>query len=148
MRRETVCRSMYSDMSKRTSSIPMTRASWRVTSVLPTPVGPAKRNDPIGFSPSRSPDRAILMAEARVAMAWSWPNTTSLMSRSRVRSTSLSEVETVFDGMRAIFDTTRSISGAPMVLRRREGGTSFCDAPASSMTSIALSGRNRSLMYR
>ena len=86
------------------------------------------------------------MADASVSMALPWPNTTSLMSRSRVRSTSLSDVETVFEGIRAIFDTTCSMSATPMVLRRRDGGSSFCDAPASSMTSMALSGRNRSLM--
>ena len=49
MRRDTVCRSMYSDMSKRTNSTPMAIASWRVTSVLPTPVGPENRNEPTGL---------------------------------------------------------------------------------------------------
>jgi hypothetical protein len=33
---------MYSDMSKRISSTPMMKASWRATSVLPTPVGPRR----------------------------------------------------------------------------------------------------------
>ena len=40
---QTLWRSMYSDMSKRISSSPSSRASWRVASVLPTPVGPASR---------------------------------------------------------------------------------------------------------
>ena len=40
---------MYSDISKRSSSTPITLASWRVTSVLPTPVGPANRKEPIVF---------------------------------------------------------------------------------------------------
>jgi hypothetical protein len=31
------------DMSKRWSGMPMIEASWRATSVLPTPVGPEKR---------------------------------------------------------------------------------------------------------
>ena len=34
---------MYSDMSKRISSMPMVAASCRATSVLPTPVGPQNR---------------------------------------------------------------------------------------------------------
>ena len=34
---------MYSDMSKRVSSMPIDIASWRATSVLPTPVGPENR---------------------------------------------------------------------------------------------------------
>ena len=40
---ETVCRSMYSDMSKRSSSTPSVAASCLATSVLPTPVGPENR---------------------------------------------------------------------------------------------------------
>ena len=64
MRRLTVWRSMYSDMSKRRSSMPMMLASERATSVLPTPVGPANRYEPIGFCGSRRPARAILMAAA------------------------------------------------------------------------------------
>ena len=43
MRRLTVCFSMYSDMSKRSSSMPMRSASCLATSVLPTPVGPENR---------------------------------------------------------------------------------------------------------
>ena len=148
MRRETVWRSMYSDMSKRISSIPIIRASWRVTSVFPTPVGPANRNEPIGFAGSRKPERDILIAAANVSMAWSWPYTTIFRSRSKFRMTSLSDVETVFGGMRAIFDTTCSISATPIVFFRREGGSNLWEAPASSITSMALSGRWRSLMYR
>ncbi|MNN92839.1 hypothetical protein D3C81_2111850 [compost metagenome] len=59
---------MYSDMSKRTSSIPNCSASWRVTSVLPTPVGPANRKLPIGFSGLPNPERDSLMADARLSM--------------------------------------------------------------------------------
>ena len=74
-------------------------------------------------------------------MAASWPYTTILRSRSRVRSTSLSDEETALGGILAILATTPSTSDTPTVLRRFEGGSSFCDAPASSITSIALSGR-------
>src|SRR6185312_9017352 len=55
---------MYSDMSKRTNSMPSCSASWRVTSVLPTPVGPANRKLPIGLSGLPRPERAILIAVA------------------------------------------------------------------------------------
>ena len=102
----------------------------------------------MGLRPSRNPERAILMAAARVSMASSCPYTTIFKSRSRLRRTSLSDVETVLGGMRAIFDTTSSISPTLTTLRRLDGGRSFCRAPASSMTSMALSGRKRSLMYR
>ena len=45
----TVCFSVYSDISKRTSWMPNSWASTRQTSVLPTPVGPTKRSEAMGF---------------------------------------------------------------------------------------------------
>ena len=42
---DTVCLSIYSDISNLISSTPRIFASWRETSVLPTPVGPAKIKD-------------------------------------------------------------------------------------------------------
>ena len=56
-------------MSKRTSSMPSCSASWRVTSVLPTPVGPASRKQPIGFCVSPRPERAILIDAASASIA-------------------------------------------------------------------------------
>ena len=55
---------MYSDMSKRRNSTPITLASWRATSVLPTPVGPANRKAPTGRSGCARPERASLIARA------------------------------------------------------------------------------------
>ena len=137
---------MYSDMSKRNSSTPMMLASWRQTSVLPTPVGPENRNEPIGLPSVFKPARESLMAEARVSMASFWPNTTSFSLVSKSRSASLSDVVTWFEGMRAIFATTCSTSTGPMDFLRRLGVTSSCAAPASSITSMALSGMKRSVM--
>src|SRR5918996_1354277 len=51
---------MYSDMSMRTIASwlsNMNSASARASSVLPTPVGPRKRNTPMGRSGSASPAR-------------------------------------------------------------------------------------------
>src|SRR5205807_612815 len=62
MRRDTVCGSMYSLMSKRMNSTPRATASCLASSVLPTPVGPLKRNEPIGFSGCPRPERESLMA--------------------------------------------------------------------------------------
>src|SRR3979409_2029774 len=53
MRRDTACFSMYSLMSIRTIAScesNMNSASARASSVLPTPVGPRKRKEPIGLS--------------------------------------------------------------------------------------------------
>ena len=63
------------------------------------------------------------------------------------RSTSASVLEIVFGGIRAMVAMVDSTSLTPMVLRRWRSGTSICDAPVSSITSIALSGSLRSWMY-
>src|SRR5258706_383561 len=57
---------MYSDMSKRMSSTPMMKASWRATSVLPTPVGPEKRKLPTGLDGLPRPLHAMVQLEARL----------------------------------------------------------------------------------
>ena len=71
-----MCFSWYSDMSMRTmarSSSNRKSASVRASSVLPTPVGPRNRNEPIGRFGSESParDRRIALATAahRVVLA-------------------------------------------------------------------------------
>ena len=60
---------MYSLMSKRRKGTPKVSASCFASSVLPTPVGPAKRNDPVGFSGLPIPARARLIAFATVSTA-------------------------------------------------------------------------------
>src|SRR3954466_7726635 len=55
---------MYSDMSKRISSMPRMKANCFATSVLPTPVGPENRKEPIGLSGFPRPDRALLFGGA------------------------------------------------------------------------------------
>ena len=58
---------MYSLMSKRRNSTPSAAASCLASSVLPTPVGPANRNEPTGLSGVPSPARDRRMAETTVA---------------------------------------------------------------------------------
>src|SRR6185436_12571914 len=50
-------------------------ARARANSVLPTPVGPRKINDPIGRCGSLSPERARMTASAVAWTASSWPMT-------------------------------------------------------------------------
>ena len=64
--------------------MPMMKDSCFATSVLPTPVGPENKKDPIGLSVLPKPARAILIAEANASIAGSWPNTTFFKSRSMV----------------------------------------------------------------
>ena len=58
----------------------------------------------------------------------------------------MSSFDTVFGGMRAIVAIVASISLTPIVFLRLGSGTSICEAPVSSITSIALSGSLRSWM--
>ncbi len=65
--RATECFSMYSDMSRRTiacSSSNRNSATARASSVLPTPVGPRNRNEPIGRFGSLKPERLRRIAFA------------------------------------------------------------------------------------
>ena len=55
-------------------------------------------------------ERDILIAAASASIAASWPKITSLRLRSRLRSTSRSDVDTFFGGMRAMCATTSSMS--------------------------------------
>ena len=67
-------------------------------------------------------------------------------SRSRFLRAARSSLDTDFGGIRAILAMTASTSRTPMVLRRLFSGSSICDAPTSSITSMALSGSLRSPM--
>ena len=58
----------------------------------------------------------------------------------------MSSATTDLGGIRAMVATTASISLGVMTFLRRDGGTSICIAPTSSITSIALSGSLRSWM--
>jgi hypothetical protein len=139
MRRETACFSMYSLMSKRWNSLPSWRASCFASSVLPTPVGPVKRKQPAGRSGLPSPARDRLIARATRRTASGWPKTTRPRSSSSVRSRSFSDKDACFSGMRAMRATTRSISGRSTTSAGC-AERSLAAAPASSITSTALSG--------
>ena len=74
----TECFSPYSLMSMRTiarSSSNRNSASALASSVLPTPVGPRNRNEPVGRSGSEMPARARRTASDTARTASSWPTT-------------------------------------------------------------------------
>ena len=88
MSRDTENFSMYSLISTRMSaeaSANRNLASERASSVLPTPVGPEKMNDPIGRRGSLRPARLRRMERASALIASSWP-TTEPCSSSSMRS--------------------------------------------------------------
>ena len=87
---------MYSDMSSRTiarSSSNRNSASARAVSVLPTPVGPRKMNEPVGRLGSCSPARLRRTALATAATASRWPTTRWPSSSSSLSSRSRSDLE-------------------------------------------------------
>jgi len=93
--RLTVCFSMYSDMSSRVIAVSSSNrkpASALASSVLPTPVGPRNRNEPVGrfgsFRPARA--RRTALDTARTASACPTTRSPSLSSMPlrRVRSPS------------------------------------------------------------
>src|SRR5216683_862462 len=76
---------MNSDMSSRTIASSLSkrkRASWRASSVFPTPVGPRKMNEPIGRLESFRPARARRTAWEMTLTASSWPIRRAWMSSS------------------------------------------------------------------
>ncbi|KAG1224817.1 hypothetical protein G6F68_020043 [Rhizopus microsporus] len=86
------------------------------------------------------------MAAASATMAPAWPNTTVFRPRSSVASLLRSSLETDCGGIRAILETMFSMSTLPITFFWRERGSRRCAAPASSITSMALSGSRRSPM--
>ena len=146
MSRATACFSIYSLISKRSKWILSTAASCLATSVFPTPVGPAKIKLPVGESGLPSPARDRFTAVATDSIASLWPKTTFCRFDASSFSSAISELEPLFAGIRAIrettFSTSLTLTVAPCFPSSRK------KEPTSSITSMALSGRKRSFIYR
>ena len=110
-----MCFSMYSDMSRRTiacSSSNRNSASARASSVLPTPVGPRNRNEPIGRRGSPRPARERRTALATSSSASSWPTTRSRRRSSMWSSFCISPSSRRETGMPVHLATTSATSSA------------------------------------
>ena len=119
-------------------------ATCRATSVLPTPVGPVNRKQPTGRSGVPRPARERFIEVTRALMASSWPKTTRLRPSAICSNLVRSVVDTLWVGMRAILATIFSMS-AGLIFFLLTAPESLIKAPASSITSMALSGIYRSL---
>ena len=131
---------MYSDMSIRTiacSSSNRNSASARASSVLPTPVGPRKRNEPIGRFGSWSPARARRTAFDTAATASSWPITRWWSRSSMWRSFSTSPSSSFETGMPVHFATTSAMSSSSTSSLRK--------VPSAWSSRAAPPGRDRLL---
>ena len=112
---DTVCFSMYSDISSLIiafSSPNIASASVLQSSVLPTPVGPRKINEPIGLFGFLSPTLPRRIAFAIAETALSWPTTLSCKIFSRLSSLSLSSFVSWLTGIFVQLDTTSAMSSA------------------------------------
>ena len=80
------------------------------SSVLPTPVGPKKMNEPMGFFGSLSPTLPRRIALETASTASSWPTMRRWSSSSIWRSLSLSSVESWVTGTPVQEDTISAMS--------------------------------------
>ncbi len=115
---------MNSDMSMRTIASSVSNrnsASAFDNSVLPTPVGPRNRNEPLGRFGSESPARERRIASDTALTASSWP-TTRFDSDSSIRSNFSRSPSSIFDtGMPVHLETTSAISSSVTLLRTSVG---------------------------
>ena len=113
-------------------------ASALHSSVLPTPVGPRKRNEPVGRFGSERPERERRIALATAAIASSWPTTRSCSFCSISSSLSRSPCISLATGMPVARATTSAISSAPTSVRsscgRPPSAPFFCSVACASLS--------------
>ena len=108
-----LCFSMNSDISILTIASSLSKrnsATALLSSVFPTPVGPRKRNDPIGFLGSFSPTLDLRMESATAFIAAFCPITRWLNTFSIDRSFSFSSAIILSTGIPVHLDTMEAIS--------------------------------------
>ena len=122
---------MYSDMSIRTidsSSPKRNSASVRPSSVLPTPEGPRKMNEPLGRLGSLRPARERRMALDTASMAAFCPMT-RLWSSSSIRiSFWVSASVSLNTGMPVHIETMSAISSSPISGRSPDSPERHCSS--------------------
>mmetsp|Transcript_12243 Transcript_12243/g.49158 ORF Transcript_12243/g.49158 Transcript_12243/m.49158 type:complete len:268 (+) Transcript_12243:746-1549(+) len=107
--------SMYSDMSMRTSALGSLKrklARLRHSWVLPTPVGPRKRKEPMGRSCAWSPARLTRTTLLMALMASSWPTTSAARCSSMWRSFARSPSKRLLTGTPVVREMTLAMSSA------------------------------------
>ncbi len=131
---------MYSVMSMRIRLFSSSNRFWAralASSVLPTPVGPRKRKEPMGRFSSETPARERRMASATACTASSWPTTRSCSSSGRRRSFSRSVSISLETGMPVHRATILAISSS-VTLSRSRTLSGFSDFSASSSSFCSL----------
>ncbi|MNZ89001.1 hypothetical protein D3C78_1079040 [compost metagenome] len=113
-------------------------ASALHSSVLPTPVGPRNRKEPVGRLGSDRPERERRMAFATAAIASSWPTTRWCSLSSIFSSLSFSPCIILATGMPVARLTTSAISSAPTWVRSSRC-TGALPSPPASLACASLS---------
>ena len=106
---------MYSLMSMRINASSLSNmylANARASSVLPTPVGPKKMKDPIGFFGSFKPTLLRWIAFVTFPIASGWPTTIAFISSPMRRSFCVSASTIRFTGIPVIMLTTSAIASS------------------------------------
>ena len=119
-------------------------ASAFESSVLPTPEGPRKMNDPAGRFGSFKPERLRRIAFDTAVTASSWPITRSCSTPSMRKSFSVSASVRLETGTPVVMETTSAMSFTPTSLTERLLSSShFFWAASRSSTSFFSSSRRR-----
>ena len=136
---------MYSDMSMRTiasSSPKRNSASVRASSVLPTPEGPRKMNEPVGRFGSLRPARERRIALEMTSTAGCWPMTRLWSSSSMRMSFWVSASVSLKTGMPVHIDTMSAISSSPIAGARPASPASHCSS-SSRFLCVSLRSLSR-----
>ena len=129
-------------MSMRTiarSSSKRNSASALASSVLPTPVGPRKRNEPVGRFSSAMPERALRTASDTTRTASACPTTRLPSSSSMRRSLAVSPSSMRPAGMPVHAETTSATSSGPtssLSIRSASGVTAVASASFFSIAGM------------
>mmetsp|Transcript_12279 Transcript_12279/g.26553 ORF Transcript_12279/g.26553 Transcript_12279/m.26553 type:complete len:277 (+) Transcript_12279:166-996(+) len=140
-KRDTVCFSMYSLMSKRimASSVSnMNSDRAFASSVLPTPVGPKKIMEAMGLDGSFIPALDLWMASDTISIASSCPTTRSRSLSAMVRTRSLSVSINLAEGMPVHTEMTLAISSGTTSSLNIGSPTSWASSSACSSFVCAI----------
>ena len=126
---------MYSDISIRTMLFSSSNRFWAsafASSVLPTPVGPRKRNEPIGFEGSLIPALERRIASVTFSTASSWPTTLLWSSSARWSVFSRSPSVSLATGIPVHFEIILQISSSVTASWTRERSFDFTDSSSAA----------------
>ena len=120
------------------SSSNSSAASALASSVLPTPVGPRNRNEPVGRSGSEMPARARRTASDTARTASAWPTRRSPSAASMRSSLPVSPSSIRPAGMPVHADTTAAMSSGPTCSSTMR--SALCDVSRARASSASRAG--------